>query len=116
MKKIIYPVVIVFGLILLSAIPNNNSQKSSIQGVWELVDRYTYDGNHVIDTIENTNGYRQIKMYSSDKVMWTRFVPLDSVEWFGFGSYHTEDSALVDRKSTRLNSSHVKISYAVFCL
>src|SRR5690606_42136730 len=24
--------------------------------------------------------------------------------------------ALVDRKSTRLNSSHVKISYAVFCL
>src|SRR5690606_39952213 len=24
--------------------------------------------------------------------------------------------ALLDRKSTRLNSSHVKISYAVFCL
>src|SRR5690606_41153014 len=26
------------------------------------------------------------------------------------------DTYLVDRKSTRLNSSHVKISYAVFCL
>src|SRR5690606_3430788 len=26
------------------------------------------------------------------------------------------DRARVDRKSTRLNSSHVKISYAVFCL
>src|SRR5207249_10004408 len=26
------------------------------------------------------------------------------------------DAALVDRKSTRLNSSHVSISYAVFCL
>src|SRR5437667_5411133 len=25
-------------------------------------------------------------------------------------------SALVDRKSTRLNSSHITISYAVFCL
>src|SRR5690606_39570464 len=25
-------------------------------------------------------------------------------------------SGLIDRKSTRLNSSHVKISYAVFCL
>src|SRR5690606_40068030 len=25
-------------------------------------------------------------------------------------------SNLIDRKSTRLNSSHVKISYAVFCL
>src|SRR5690606_26918627 len=29
----------------------------------------------------------------------------------GYGSTTTED-----RKSTRLNSSHVKISYAVFCL
>src|SRR5690606_39846704 len=28
----------------------------------------------------------------------------------------TAASAAVDRKSTRLNSSHVKISYAVFCL
>src|SRR5690606_40510358 len=27
-----------------------------------------------------------------------------------------EDLDAVDRKSTRLNSSHVKISYAVFCL
>src|SRR3989442_7707289 len=26
------------------------------------------------------------------------------------------DLALTDRKSTRLNSSHVRISYAVFCL
>src|SRR5690606_41008340 len=26
------------------------------------------------------------------------------------------DEVVVDRKSTRLNSSHVKISYAVFCL
>src|SRR5207302_5168384 len=26
------------------------------------------------------------------------------------------DMAVEDRKSTRLNSSHVKISYAVFCL
>src|SRR5207302_7482385 len=37
-------------------------------------------------------------------------------------SYHslgwkrTRDAHLRDRKSTRLNSSHVKISYAVFCL
>src|SRR5690349_23740538 len=31
----------------------------------------------------------------------------------GFGATHTGDE---DRKSTRLNSSHVEISYAVFCL
>src|SRR5439155_1893470 len=29
---------------------------------------------------------------------------------------HDDDGARIDRKSTRLNSSHVAISYAVFCL
>src|SRR5690606_40849058 len=29
---------------------------------------------------------------------------------------YAEDPSKIDRKSTRLNSSHVKISYAVFCL
>src|SRR3712207_7613853 len=29
---------------------------------------------------------------------------------------HLGHAALVDRKSTRLNSSHANISYAVFCL
>src|SRR5690606_22487759 len=32
------------------------------------------------------------------------------------GGYGTLDELFEDRKSTRLNSSHVKISYAVFCL
>src|SRR5690606_40404066 len=31
-------------------------------------------------------------------------------------SYVSQFMTLLDRKSTRLNSSHVKISYAVFCL
>src|SRR5690606_40760280 len=31
-------------------------------------------------------------------------------------AYGPEGLRLIDRKSTRLNSSHVKISYAVFCL
>src|SRR5690606_19493538 len=33
-----------------------------------------------------------------------------------FGAFYRPADAEVDRKSTRLNSSHVKISYAVFCL
>src|SRR5690606_40558021 len=36
-------------------------------------------------------------------------IPCDGVVEAGQG-------AVIDRKSTRLNSSHVKISYAVFCL
>src|SRR5690606_41498155 len=30
--------------------------------------------------------------------------------------HHLQPSMQLDRKSTRLNSSHVKISYAVFCV
>src|SRR5437588_3809423 len=34
----------------------------------------------------------------------------------GFTNFMTQISQQVDRKSTRLNSSHTVISYAVFCL
>src|SRR3712207_7503954 len=33
-----------------------------------------------------------------------------------FKNAHDDYSAILDRKSTRLNSSHANISYAVFCL
>src|SRR5437667_7290129 len=33
-----------------------------------------------------------------------------------FGGGFAWGTALIDRKSTRLNSSHITISYAVFCL
>src|SRR5690625_5940146 len=47
-----------------------------------------------------------------DGAVWTTFLLLGSAKfmgWIGLG-------ILGDRKSTRLNSSHVAISYAVFCL
>src|SRR3712207_513855 len=31
-------------------------------------------------------------------------------------TFHRDDAGALDRKSTRLNSSHANISYAVFCL
>src|SRR5690606_31408538 len=34
----------------------------------------------------------------------------------GEATFHEARQVALDRKSTRLNSSHVKISYAVFCL
>src|SRR5690606_41763829 len=45
-------------------------------------------------------------------ILGTGILPgLNLNEGFGVGG-----EAQLDRKSTRLNSSHVKISYAVFCL
>src|SRR5690554_7707584 len=48
---------------------------------------------------------------------------IGSVRKIGIGSLSLQETVLVfepdsliDRKSTRLNSSHVRISYAVFCL
>src|SRR5690606_41722438 len=38
----------------------------------------------------------------------------DTVPWYRFAT--SDARGAEDRKSTRLNSSHVKISYAVFCL
>lgn len=68
----------------------------SMQGTWELQNFYTYDGQNVIDTIPTTEGYRQIKMYYNNKVMWTRYVPKDSVEWFGYGSYRITEDRLIE--------------------
>src|SRR5690606_23575696 len=50
--------------------------------------------------------------YIGRKAEWPRWTPTQSMikrEPDRYGPY-------ADRKSTRLNSSHVKISYAVFCL
>src|SRR5690606_41935350 len=40
----------------------------------------------------------------------------DGLEGFADAGRGEREDPLPDRKSTRLNSSHVKISYAVFCL
>src|SRR5690625_6356996 len=55
-----------------------------------------------------SEGYNEVK----DKVF-----DAFSNAWEGVSNFFTDDStAIGDRKSTRLNSSHVATSYAVFCL
>src|SRR5690606_41570155 len=44
---------------------------------------------------------------------WSRGMQMDSIL---VGKGDSGRQVRLDRKSTRLNSSHVKISYAVFCL
>src|SRR2546421_3901476 len=43
----------------------------------------------------------------------TRFLPAEPI---GVGLANVGNDVMKDRKSTRLNSSHDQISYAVFCL
>lgn len=75
---------------------NETLVETSIQGTWELKDFYYYDDNKIIDTVGATDGYRQIKMYTNDRVMWTRYVPKDSVEWFGYGKYSVSKDQLIE--------------------
>src|SRR5699024_11375846 len=56
----------------------------------ETLKAYSEDLQHFVDFIDETGGAKSFKEIGSNDVQ--------------------------DRKSTRLNSSHVSISYAVFCL
>src|SRR5690625_8046839 len=50
---------------------------------------------------------------AASTVVNRRTIPPTSSSWYMRVNTHVET---IDRKSTRLNSSHVAISYAVFCL
>src|SRR5205814_8607325 len=59
---------------------------------------------------DRLNALRDARLIDEDTVLPA--VPL----WFGTAQDDRAQSELEDRKSTRLNSSHLGISYAVFCL
>ncbi|WP_299334158.1 hypothetical protein [uncultured Psychroserpens sp.] len=67
-----------------------------LEGAWELVGYYNYLDNKVIDSFKTSEGYRQVKMYTNSKVMWSKYVPSDSSEWFGYGSYRMNGSELIE--------------------
>tara|TARA_R110000868_G_scaffold121034_3_gene321201 strand:+ start:102435 stop:102881 length:447 start_codon:yes stop_codon:yes gene_type:complete len=98
MKKIIGLIFLMLFLVSTTKITSSASLvNSSLEGTWELVNRYNYDGINVTDTIQNINGYRQVKIYSKGKVMWTRYSPDDPAEWFGYGSYKNTDTELEEQ-------------------
>ncbi|MEL6918124.1 MAG: hypothetical protein AAFO99_10395 [Bacteroidota bacterium] len=95
MKKLLGLVFLMLILISAAKLTSLKPQNElSIEGTWELINRYNYDGLNVSDTIQNTNGYRQIKMFHEGRVMWTRFSPDDPVEWFGYGRYKSTGDQL----------------------
>src|SRR5207302_9857083 len=67
---------------------------------------FTYSGNDPVNSVDPSGLEQKICGYFPDGSP----VYCDDI----VHTYTSERS--LDRKSTRLNSSHVKISYAVFCL
>jgi hypothetical protein len=88
---------------ILEDVSNN---EPNLKGTWELVGFYNYQDNVVVDSFSNNTISRQIKMYSDTKVMWCKLRPMDSTEFFGYGSYTYKDGILkenLDFGSTFMN-------------
>src|ERR1035438_10691155 len=82
----------------------------------------SYKAQPVTET-ENAEAYRRVAPIVGDLCqrmglpmpkLW--LIPDDSPNAFATGRNPSHASLALDRKSTRLNSSHLGISYAVFCL
>src|SRR5690625_4776030 len=75
-----------------------------MQCLWEILD------NAVDESLEGYGDTIEVVLHPDQSVEVRdngRGIPVDTVDGLGLSG---------DRKSTRLNSSHVAISYAVFCL
>lgn len=96
MKKSILLIVCCVVFLMAGSFKGLEHSRPSIEGTWELQSFYNYDGQNVTDTIPKSDGYRQVKMYSKEKIMWTRYVPDDPNGRFGYGSYRVTDGQLVE--------------------
>jgi hypothetical protein len=81
--------------IVVEEVTQSENNKTLV-GAWELVGYYNYKDNIITDSINTSEGYRQVKMYTASKVMWSKHVPTDSTEWFGYGSYNLDDNTLTE--------------------
>src|SRR5690554_7324478 len=70
----------------------------------------------IFDNVENiTYNFKETNL-EIQKAVGNVVDITDSLMTVDFKSAISEATTTLDRKSTRLNSSHVRISYAVFCL
>lgn len=77
-----------------NAIPNENKKALKLSGTWELVGYYNFVDNKIADSFQTNHGFRQVKMFTDHKVMWSKTVTADSTEWFGYGSYSVNKNEL----------------------
>ncbi|WP_027075516.1 hypothetical protein [Maribacter antarcticus] len=86
-------------LILVSATEfsaNKTDTMHSIEGTWELQSFYNYDGEAITDTVLPHTNYRQVKVYTGGKIMWSRYSPQDTIGRFGYGSYKLDGNQLIE--------------------
>ena len=97
MKKLIGMVLLLLILFIGTALTSTKPlPMHTIEGTWELVSFYNYDGQEVTDTVYASEGYRQVKMYYNGKIMWSRTNPNDTIGRFGFGSYRITETELIE--------------------
>jgi hypothetical protein len=71
-------------------------KKLSLEGTWELIGFYNYQDNKVVDSFTKQDDFKQVKIYTPTKVMWSKKVPNDSTDWFGYGNYNLNDTTLTE--------------------
>src|SRR5690625_5668913 len=116
MKKFI---TIALGLLFLTSIVSCKKEKSDTE-IQESTEEDSSTQNNFKIYEEITLDTDLSHLTESEKMMIGIFIEVAQImdEIFWYQAYGDKDELLskVDRKSTRLNSSHVAISYAVFCL
>src|SRR5205807_6195209 len=106
--------VIVFGLI--SIYNGLVGKRVETQNAWSQIDvqlKRRYD--LIPNLVETVKGYASHERDTLEKVVQARNMAMNAK---GVAEQAQAENVLsgTDRKSTRLNSSHLVISYAVFCL
>lgn len=72
------------------------AETKDLSGTWELTGFFNYKDNKVVDSFEMNPDFRQIKMYTEDKVMWCKHKAADSSDWFGYGTYTYDGDRLTE--------------------
>ncbi len=97
MKKLLGLALLMLVLISATVISSSKSETMhTMEGTWELQNFYLFDGKDITDTVPLQDGYRQVKMYYNDKIMWSRTNPKDTIGRFGFGSFRITDTELIE--------------------
>src|SRR5699024_11473762 len=88
-----------------------------IEGPYEYVDTIVYSGfTEDEDYDQDSDVNKQWKNTNIKELIDEETVDAVNDDWFNTDGSYNNMMYPKDRKSTRLNSSHVSISYAVFCL